>query len=72
MNHVFMMHTPAINHALELMYASATFQMKELFLPFEHHLVNFVEEAFVEDYILVSSTSLTCGGEKTKNRNFLL
>ncbi|KAJ7960633.1 putative Regulatory protein NPR1 [Quillaja saponaria] len=42
---------PAINYAVELMYASATFQMKELILLVQRRLLNFVEKALVEDVI---------------------
>ncbi|XP_014622709.1 BTB/POZ domain and ankyrin repeat-containing protein NPR1 isoform X2 [Glycine max] len=42
---------PAINHALELMYASATFQMKELVLLFQ---------ALVEDVIPILMAAFNC------------
>ncbi|XP_021301180.1 BTB/POZ domain and ankyrin repeat-containing protein NPR2-like [Herrania umbratica] len=42
---------PLITYALELMYASATFQMKELVLLVQRHLLNFVGKALVEDVI---------------------
>lgn len=51
---------PAINYALELMYASATFQMKELVLLFQRHLLNFVEKALVEDVIPVLMAAFNC------------
>ncbi|XVF14439.1 hypothetical protein REPUB_Repub09cG0060100 [Reevesia pubescens] len=42
---------PLINYALELMYCSATFQMKELVLLLQRHLLNVVEKGLVEDVI---------------------
>lgn len=42
---------PAINYVVELMCASATFQMKELVLLFQRRLLNFIEKALVEDVI---------------------
>ncbi|CAJ1971307.1 unnamed protein product [Sphenostylis stenocarpa] len=48
---------PAINYSLELMYASATFQMKELVLVFQRQLLNFVEKALVEDVIPILMAS---------------
>ncbi|KAK7300198.1 hypothetical protein RJT34_11035 [Clitoria ternatea] len=51
---------PAINYALELMYASATFQMKELVLLFQRHLLNFVEKALVEDVIPILMVAFNC------------
>ncbi|RZC27157.1 BTB/POZ domain and ankyrin repeat-containing protein NPR2 isoform C [Glycine soja] len=51
---------PAINYALELMYASATFQMKELVLLFQRHLLNFVEKALVEDVIPILMAAFNC------------
>lgn len=42
---------PAINYAVELMYASATFQMKELVLLVQRRLLNFIDKALVEDVI---------------------
>ncbi|XP_061342793.1 BTB/POZ domain and ankyrin repeat-containing protein NPR1-like [Gastrolobium bilobum] len=51
---------PAINYALELLYASATFQMKELVLLFQRRLLNFVEKALVEDVIPILMASFHC------------
>ncbi|KAL1347878.1 hypothetical protein AAHE18_07G038000 [Arachis hypogaea] len=51
---------PAIDYALELMYASATFQMKELVLLFQRRLLNFVEKAVVEDVIPVLMAAFHC------------
>ncbi|XVE86210.1 hypothetical protein DITRI_Ditri18aG0017500 [Diplodiscus trichospermus] len=42
---------PLINYALELLYASATFQMKELVLLVQRRLLNIVEKALAEDVI---------------------
>ncbi|OMP03558.1 BTB/POZ-like protein [Corchorus capsularis] len=42
---------PLINYALELLFVSATFQMKELVLLVQRNLLNFVEKALVEDII---------------------
>ncbi|XP_057474088.1 BTB/POZ domain and ankyrin repeat-containing protein NPR1-like [Actinidia eriantha] len=42
---------PSINYALQLMYASATFQMKELVMLVQRRLLNFVDKALVEDLI---------------------
>ncbi|KAF7815691.1 regulatory protein NPR3-like [Senna tora] len=51
---------PAINYALELMYASATFQMKELVLLVQRRLLNFVEKALVEDVIPILLAAFHC------------
>ncbi|KAI9114267.1 hypothetical protein K1719_014917 [Acacia pycnantha] len=51
---------PAINYALELMYASATFQMKELVLLVQRRLLNFVEKALVEDVIPILMAAFHC------------
>ncbi|XP_044494124.1 BTB/POZ domain and ankyrin repeat-containing protein NPR1-like [Mangifera indica] len=51
---------PAINYAIELMYASATFQMKELVLLSQRRLLNFVEKAFVEDVIPILVAAFHC------------
>ncbi|KAK4429207.1 BTB/POZ domain and ankyrin repeat-containing protein NPR1 [Sesamum alatum] len=42
---------PAINYAVEMMYASATFQIKELVMVVQRRLLNYVDKAFVEDVI---------------------
>ncbi|KAF8043521.1 hypothetical protein BT93_A1748 [Corymbia citriodora subsp. variegata] len=42
---------PAVNYAVELMYASATFQIKELVMLIQRRLLHFVEKAAVEDAI---------------------
>ncbi|XP_039011271.1 BTB/POZ domain and ankyrin repeat-containing protein NPR1-like isoform X2 [Hibiscus syriacus] len=42
---------PLINYALELLFASATFQIKELVLLVQRHLLNIVEESLMEDVI---------------------
>lgn len=42
---------PAVNFAVELMYASSVFQIPELVSLFQRRLINFVEKALVEDVI---------------------
>ncbi|XP_071904406.1 BTB/POZ domain and ankyrin repeat-containing protein NPR1-like isoform X2 [Coffea arabica] len=49
---------PAINYAVELMYASATFQMEELVLVVQRRLLNFVDKALVEDVIPIVVVAL--------------
>ncbi|KAJ4728977.1 putative Regulatory protein NPR1 [Melia azedarach] len=51
---------PAINYAVELMYASATFQIKELVLLSQRRLLNFVEKALVEDVIPILVAAFYC------------
>ncbi|KAJ7965036.1 putative Regulatory protein NPR1 [Quillaja saponaria] len=51
---------PAINYAVELMYASATFQMKELILLAQRRLLNFVEKAFAEDVVPILLVAFRC------------
>ncbi|XP_071904404.1 BTB/POZ domain and ankyrin repeat-containing protein NPR1-like [Coffea arabica] len=51
---------PAINYAVELMYASATFQMNELVLVVQRRLLNFVDKAFVEDVIPITIVAFHC------------
>lgn len=51
---------PAINYAVELMYASATFQMKELVLLVQRRLLNFVEKAYVEDVVPILMVAFHC------------
>lgn len=51
---------PAINYAVELMYASATFQMKELVMVVQRRLLNFVDKAFVEDVIPIIMVAFHC------------
>ncbi|KAM7503013.1 hypothetical protein LguiB_001917 [Lonicera macranthoides] len=51
---------PAISYAVELMYASATFQMKELVLLVQRRLLNFVDKAFVEDVIPILVAAFHC------------
>ncbi|XP_028751944.1 regulatory protein NPR3 [Neltuma alba] len=51
---------PAINYALELMYASSRFQMKELVLLVQRRLLNFVEKALVEDVIPILMAAFYC------------
>ncbi|XP_050380231.1 BTB/POZ domain and ankyrin repeat-containing protein NPR1-like [Argentina anserina] len=51
---------PAINYAVELMYAAATFQMKEIVQVVQRRLTNFVEKALVEDVIPILVASFYC------------
>ncbi|GAY63879.1 hypothetical protein CUMW_229210 [Citrus unshiu] len=51
---------PAINYAIELMYASAAFQMKELVFLLQLWLLNLVEKALVEDVIPILVAALHC------------
>ncbi|KAJ6412369.1 hypothetical protein OIU84_005427 [Salix udensis] len=51
---------PAINYAVELMHASATFQMKELVLLFQRRLLSFIDKALVEDVIPVVMAASHC------------
>uniref|UniRef100_A0A2N9FU61 BTB domain-containing protein n=1 Tax=Fagus sylvatica TaxID=28930 RepID=A0A2N9FU61_FAGSY len=51
---------PVINYAVELMYASATFQMKELVLVVQRRLLNFVDKALVEDVIPILVAAFHC------------
>ncbi|KAK6116330.1 hypothetical protein DH2020_049957 [Rehmannia glutinosa] len=51
---------PAINYAVEMMYASATFQIKELVMVVQRRLLNFVDKAFVEDVIPILMVAFHC------------
>lgn len=51
---------PAINYAVELMYASSTFQMKELVQLVQRRLSNFVEKALIEDVIPILIAAFHC------------
>ncbi|XP_027171501.1 BTB/POZ domain and ankyrin repeat-containing protein NPR2-like [Coffea eugenioides] len=51
---------PAINYAVELMYASATFQMNELVSVVQRQLLNFVDKAFEEDVIPITIVAFHC------------
>lgn len=51
---------PAINYAVELMYASSTFQIKELVMVVERYLVNFVDKATPEDIIPILLVAFHC------------
>lgn len=44
---------PAVNFAVELMYASSVFQISELVSLFQRRLLNFVDRALVEDVITI-------------------
>lgn len=51
---------PAINYAVELMYASSTFQIKELVMVVECHLVNLTDKATPEDVIPILLVAFHC------------
>ncbi|KAK4254715.1 hypothetical protein QN277_010056 [Acacia crassicarpa] len=51
---------PAINFAVELMYASSIFQIPELVSLFQRRLLNFVGKAFVEDVIPILTVAFHC------------
>ncbi|XP_044509270.1 BTB/POZ domain and ankyrin repeat-containing protein NPR1-like [Mangifera indica] len=51
---------PAINFAVELMYASFMFQIPELTSLFQRHLLNFVGKALVEDVIPILVVAFHC------------
>lgn len=55
---------PAINYAVEMMYASATFQIKELVMVVQRRLLNFVEKAYVEDVMPILMVAFNCGLEQ--------
>ncbi|KAH9705967.1 BTB/POZ domain and ankyrin repeat-containing protein NPR2 [Citrus sinensis] len=52
--------SPVINYVIELMYASAAFQMKKLVIRLELWLLNLVEKALVEDVIPILVAALHC------------
>ncbi|KAJ6748211.1 REGULATORY PROTEIN NPR3 [Salix purpurea] len=51
---------PAINFAVELMYASSIFQVPELVSLFQRRLLNFVRKAVVEDVIPILVVAFHC------------
>ncbi|XVE51698.1 hypothetical protein DITRI_Ditri02bG0062400 [Diplodiscus trichospermus] len=51
---------PAINFAVELMYASSIFQIPEMFSLFQRRLLNFVDKALVEDIIPILVVAFHC------------
>ncbi|KAF9671849.1 hypothetical protein SADUNF_Sadunf12G0092800 [Salix dunnii] len=51
---------PAINFAVELMYASSIFQVPELVSLFQRRLLNFVRKALVEDVIPILVAAFHC------------
>ncbi|CAI9772582.1 unnamed protein product [Fraxinus pennsylvanica] len=51
---------PAINYAVELMYGSATFQIKELVMLIQRRLLDFVYKAFAEDIIPILVVAFHC------------
>ncbi|CAA6658059.1 unnamed protein product [Spirodela intermedia] len=52
---------PAINFAVELMYASSVFQIPELISLLQRRLTNFIEKALVEDVIPILLVAYHCG-----------
>ncbi|KAL5842661.1 hypothetical protein ACOSQ3_013264 [Xanthoceras sorbifolium] len=51
---------PAINFAVEMMYASSIFQVPELVSLYQRRLLNFVEKALVEDVIPILLVAFHC------------
>ncbi|RAL39330.1 hypothetical protein DM860_002863 [Cuscuta australis] len=51
---------PAINYAVGLLYASSTFQMNELVMLLQHHLVDLVDKALAEDVIPILMVAYHC------------
>ncbi|XP_058072001.1 BTB/POZ domain and ankyrin repeat-containing protein NPR1 [Magnolia sinica] len=51
---------PAVNFAVELMYASSVFQIAELVSLFQRRLLNFVEKALIEDVIPIVQVAFHC------------
>ncbi|KAG8635593.1 BTB/POZ domain and ankyrin repeat-containing protein NPR1 [Manihot esculenta] len=51
---------PAINFAVEMLYASSIFQVPELVSLFQRRLVNFVDKAHVEDVIPILLVAFHC------------
>ncbi|GER33575.1 ankyrin repeat family protein [Striga asiatica] len=51
---------PAINYAVEMMYASVTFRIKELIMVVQRRLMNFIDKAFVEDIIPILTAASLC------------
>ncbi|KAK8649536.1 hypothetical protein V6N13_130263 [Hibiscus sabdariffa] len=51
---------PAINFAVELMYASSIFEMPEMVSLFQRRLLNFVDKALIEDIIPILVVAFHC------------
>ncbi|CAA0808426.1 Regulatory protein NPR3 [Striga hermonthica] len=51
---------PAINYAVEILYASVTFRIKELIMVVQRRLMNFIDKAFVEDVIPILTAASHC------------
>ncbi|KAK8540233.1 hypothetical protein V6N13_048670 [Hibiscus sabdariffa] len=51
---------PAINFAVELMYASSIFEMPEMASLFQRRLLNFVDKALIEDIIPILVVAFHC------------
>ncbi|CAM8955890.1 unnamed protein product [Rhodiola kirilowii] len=51
---------PAIDYVVELMYASATFQINELVMVFQRRAMSFIDKAFIEDIIPITLLAFRC------------
>ncbi|XP_022866882.1 BTB/POZ domain and ankyrin repeat-containing protein NPR2-like [Olea europaea var. sylvestris] len=51
---------PAVNYAVEMMYASATFQIKELVMLVQRRLLNFVGKVSMDDIIPILMVAFHC------------
>uniref|UniRef100_A0A7N0VIJ4 Uncharacterized protein n=1 Tax=Kalanchoe fedtschenkoi TaxID=63787 RepID=A0A7N0VIJ4_KALFE len=51
---------PAVDYVVELMYSSATFQIKELVMVFQRRLMSFIDKVFVEDVIPITLLADRC------------
>ncbi|KZV16628.1 hypothetical protein F511_12084 [Dorcoceras hygrometricum] len=52
---------PAIDYAVQMMYACAIFEIKELEVVVQRRLLNFVDKAFVEDVVPILMVAFHCG-----------
>ncbi|KAG5132588.1 hypothetical protein JHK82_023776 [Glycine max] len=59
---------PAINFAVELMYASSIFQIPELVSLFQRRLLNFIGKALVEDVIPILTVAFHCQSNQLVNQ----
>ncbi|OWM73267.1 BTB/POZ domain and ankyrin repeat-containing protein NPR1-like [Punica granatum] len=55
---------PTIDYAVELMYASSTFQIQELVLLLQRRLLYFVDKALIEDVIPILVASFRCNSKQ--------
>ncbi|XP_075498280.1 BTB/POZ domain and ankyrin repeat-containing protein NPR1-like isoform X1 [Primulina tabacum] len=51
---------PAIDYAVQMMYACALFEIKELLVVVQHRLLSFVDKAFVEDVLPILTVAFHC------------